>query len=342
MSDVTLVEDGGKAPAAAVPKDQATPEKKTPEAKTAVGTGKQSAAIIVDDGALDADEKAAAAAKWFADDWREKLVGAKPGPDATAERVAEYETALKQLARFKDPTGLWKKVQNQDKVIRETRQTPAKLGKDATAEQIAEYRKAYNIPEKPEDYLTNLQLGDGKVLGNDDKPIFNEFAKAMHEANAPPEYVGTAVDWYLGRMEQIATKQAEADDQNRVSSRDALRDEWGPADYARHINAAQTLFRDMPDEIRLGILHARMPDGRLLGDNPEIIKFWADLATQVNPAATVVPAGTADSAKSIDQEIATIRKVMREDRQTYNKDTAMQKRFSDLLGARERMKGKAA
>lgn len=332
MSDVTLVEDGGTKAPAAPPAKAAPPEKAAPAVKATPPikgkeappeTPKAPATLTEVADALDADEKAVVAS--WPDDWRERLAG-------------NDETALKQLKRFNDISGLWKKLVNQDKVIRETRKTPGRPGKDATPEDIAEYRKASNVPETAEGYFDVLNLADNKLLGDNDRPIFDDFAKAMHAVHAPPEYVKTGVDWYLARMEKLASEQAEKDDALRVEARDTLRDEWGPADFKRNVNAAQTLFKDVPEEIRLGILHARMPDGRLVGDHPAVIKLFADIAVRANPAATIVtPAGT-DPGKTIDEEIKGIEKTMRTDRRAYDKDNNMQARYRELLDARDRLK----
>lgn len=339
MSDVTLVENGGAKTAPAVSPDKAAAEKTAVKAdgakaadKSVSATGKvteqpkaDAAKTLTEIDALDADEKAVVAG--WPDDWRERLAG-------------NDEAALKQLKRFNGIDGLFKKLQNQDKVIRETRKTTARPGKDATPEEIAEYRKANNVPEQPEGYLEGLKLADGKVLGDDDKPIFNDFAKVMHDAHVPPEHVAKTVDWYLGRMEQIATAQAEQDNAFRVETRDALRDEWGAGDFKRNVNGARALFKDVPEEVYKGLMHARTPDGRLVGDHPVYIKLWSSLVSRIPElqAATIVSSSGGDAGKTIDTEIKDIEKTMRTDRRAYDKDNAMQARYRELLDARQRLK----
>jgi hypothetical protein len=90
------------------------------------------------------------------------------------------------------------------------------------------------------------------------------------------------------------------------------------------------------------VLDARMPDGKRIGDSPEVMKLLVSLALIQNPAGVVVPGAHADPAKGVDDEIGTIEKMMRTDRAAYNKDEKSQTRLRELYAAREKLKPRQA
>jgi len=73
-------------------------------------------------------------------------------------------------------------------------------------------------------------------------------------------------------------------------------------------------------------------------NHPDMARWLAMNARTINPVATVVPGAGANIAGAIDDEITSIEKMMRTDRQAYNKDEKMQARLRELYGARERAK----
>ena len=83
-------------------------------------------------------------------------------------------------------------------------------------------------------------------------------------------------------------------------------------------------------------MHARAPDGTLLGNNSNVLRWLADLSREAMPGAGLVPAGTSNPAAAIGGEIDQIERVMRDDPQKYWRDEKMQSRYRDLLGAREK------
>lgn len=261
------------------------------------------------------------------DDWRQRIAG-------------EDKSALKTLERLNDPKALFDKVKNLEKKLNEKTSAPQRPGKDAKPEEVAEYRKALGIPETPDGYLADLKLDGGKVLGDADKPIAESFAAALHEVDAPPAAVAKAVDWYFQHMEKVATAEAEADDAFKAENITTLKEDWGPVDFKRNINAIDTLFTDAPSEVKDLLLGGRTADGKRLGDDARVIRFLAKLATEINPAATVVPQG-GDVTKAMTTRIAEIEKMQRENRSAYFKDEAIQKEYRDLLTARDKMQARS-
>jgi predicted secreted protein len=66
------------------------------------------------------------------------------------------------------------------------------------------------------------------------------------------------------------------------------------------------------------------------------VKWLAQVAREVNPAASLIPQGSSDAVGTIKDEIAAIEKYMRTDRAGYFKDTDKQERYRQLLTAQEK------
>ena len=151
-----------------------------------------------------------------------------------------------------------------------------------------------------------------------------------------------AIAWYGQQQEATLAKLAQADDEFKGQATDQLREMWVGQDYYRNMNAAKSLVQQLPKDFQDIFSSARTTDGKILGDHPTILATMAQLAREINPAATVVPAGVQDVGKAIDTELAEIRQVMRDDRNRYNKDEKMQARYRELLNTQEKIKARAA
>lgn len=275
------------------------------------------------------DGNSAAPADWPAD-WRTKMAG-------------EDADTLKALERYKSPLDVSKALREAQKKISSGLQQPA-LPENPTPEQVAEYRKQIGVPEAADGY--EKALANGIVIGEDDKPLASSMFEAAHSANMRPEQVNAMLDWYYKHQENYVTEMKTADKSFRMEAEEDLRGEWG-GDYRMIQNSVKNFLDAAPvvgqDEdganITLGdmLRGARTPDGRLLGDNPAFLRWVADLSHKENPAGFVSPGAGGSQAQSIEEEIASIEKVMREKRDTYNKDEKMQKRYVQLLTAREKL-----
>lgn len=253
------------------------------------------------------------------DEWREKLAG-------------EDEKALNMLKRIADPAGMLKKLQEQEKTIRAGKHKQP-LGADATEDQIAEYRQVNGIPEKPDGYLEAL---DGLVIGDDDRPAVDAFLQAMHEGNAPPAQVKTALDWYYKTIEDKAATEAEADKSFRAEGEDALREAMG-ADYRANMSDLKG-WLGAHEGVLEAFGSARDASGRLIADNPVVINWLVQQMREVNPLATVVPGGGGGAIDTVEGELVKIRQLRRTDRAAYDKNTKMQERERQLLEAQAKHK----
>lgn len=228
-------------------------------------------ATVADNRAADAISQSISG--WPAD-WREKLAG-------------DDQRALAQLKRHGSPADLWKKARSLEQKL-SSGEYRRELAKDATPDELAAWRRQRGIPDAPEGY--RIELPDGLVLGEADKLVVDAFTQAVHGKNWDNAKVNEALGWYYAEQERQLAARAEADGAFKQQAESELREEFG-ADYAPNLNAVKNLLASLPQGAAENFLAGRMADGRRIGDSPGIVRWLAQLAREVNPVATLVPAG---------------------------------------------------
>ena len=214
---------------------------------------------------------------------------------------------------------------------------------DATPEQVAAWRKEQGLPEKPGDYIAGLKLANGVVPGEADKPLLDAVADMAHKGNYDQKTVNDFVGKYYELQDQLTAQRAEADQDLRIASEQALIQQMGP-DFKRNMNALQSFWREQPDGMVGLVLGARTPDGRVIGDLPEVTSWLVNLSRELNPAAAVLPAGTDGTPASIATRKAEIESKMYVDGKPNPQyfSGPMEKEYRDLIDAEERMKARQA
>lgn len=269
------------------------------------------------------DKQVQAPADW-PEDWRQKLAG-------------ESKEDLKTLSRYGGPTGVWNafkamRAKMASGELKAVTEFPAE-GDDKAK---AEWRKANGIPETADGYEPKV---DGLVFGDADKPMLDSFKAHAFGKNWTPAQFNEALGWYAAEQEQIKARRDEADATFRQEAEDKLRSEWGN-EFRGNINAIKNVLASAPAEFGDRLMGARLADGRLFGDDPAALRWLASLAREINPAMTLVPNGSADIGKSIETELAEIRRISRE---TPDKLTpALEKRQTELIAAQMKLQSRAA
>lgn len=278
------------------------------------------------DGA-DSEPEKPSKAEW-PEDWRERLAG-------------NDEALLKHLKRYSSPANYAKAGYEAQQRIR-SGEVKKPLGADAKPEEVAAWRKENGLPETVDDMLKAVEPPKGMVFGEADKPFLESFAKVAHERNWTPAQMNEAVGWYAAEQERILANRVEQDRAFKEQAQDELRDEWG-AGYRSEINGVKNFLESSaPAEVREAILAGRGPDGNLLGNNPHVMRWLASMAREINPAASVMPAGTSNAGKSMNDEIGEIEALMATDPDKYWQDPKKQERYAQLITAREKMNARAA
>lgn len=271
------------------------------------------------DGDGDKPTEPAGAPQDWPDDWRTRLAG-------------NDEKTLKKLERFSSINDVVKWAQNLEKKMSSGEFKQA-LDDDATEEEVKQWREQNGIPENPDGYDLDV---DGLVVGEDDKPFLDEFLKEAHESNMPNEMVQKVVAWHYQNIEQQKEAMAEADADFQAEAQQTLREEWG-GEYKQNINQIKNLLSTAPEGIEERLLGGRTADGKVVGNDPETLKWLSGLARQINPVATVVPGAGANQASAVQDEIAQIETTMRTEPDKYWKDPKMQSRLQELYQAQERL-----
>ena len=216
-----------------------------------------------------------------------------------------------------------------------------KPGKNATEDDMKAYHKALGAPDKVEDYVENLALSNGQVLGDDDKELATVFAGEMYKAGASQQIMNAAMDWYYANQESSAAQIDENDEQKKWSAEEELKEEYGPA-FKRKTANISSLFAqapggtdlENPESLYSRLVAGRLSDGTIIGNDPDMIRLLVSLAGDANPAASVMEDGMG-TAKSVEQEIKEIEKIMRTDKRDYFKNYADS--YSELLEVRDKI-----
>lgn len=333
--------DGGEAAAAAAAAAKAGNGAATGNqgagdaASTAAAAEAAKTAAYAAEAAKTAETAAAAAAK--AKEGEKKELGW--GETWRADYAGTDEKLLKRLERYASPkAAIDALVAAQNKISSGELKIP--LAKDATPEQIAEYHKDIGVPDTSKGYFEGLP--QGLVFGDEDRAGAQRYMDVLHANHIPPAVAHELLKAYSADQEAQVTARIAADESTRNTVEDALRAEWGN-DYRTNINSIQGLLGSAPPEVSELISNARTPDGTALMNDPKTLRWLVSLAREVNPVHTIVPGAGSGAAmgKSVEDEISTIEKFMRENRPAYNKDVKAQNRLLELYGAREKLAARA-
>jgi len=271
------------------------------------------------------ETKTAETKQIWPDDWRKQIAG-------------EDEKELKLIGRYATPADVWKKARALEQRM-SSGELKTSLPKDAKPEEIAQWRKDNGIPETPDKY--DLKLDNNIVIGEEDKPFVDEFLKNAHNSNMTPSQAKAAVQSYY----EVQAKQAEAraakDETDRVDTLDKLNAEWGNS-FRPNINMVGGILSRFPADVQEAIKSARLPDGTALFNNPDVLRGFVAMALEINPAGTLVPSGTGDVAKGIEEQIKAIETTMKNNRSAYNKDEKMQANYRELIAARQKIQERKA
>ena len=321
MSDELNTENGQ--PVADAPVDTTTPERDP----IIGGQGTAPVEPAGDEPKVDGKqpEPTKAETSW-PEDWRDKASGGDEkvkkildryaSPKDIAKALVEAQTALRTRPAAKNEPFPEKGTEDEQRAWREQNGVPADI-------------KGYEIE------------GFDK-LPDDLKQNYQGFLEEAHKRNMPASTVKEAVAIYR-QMEQAATdKLVEEDITREETARDTLIDEFGGrVEFKRNVAMADNYVSARFGELGPLLMHGRLADGSKIGSNPEVIKFFVNLARDEGYAGDLVPDNPGAGGRSIDDRLSEIEALMRKDGgKEYWSDAKVQKEYNDLLQAQERRSGK--
>jgi hypothetical protein len=140
------------------------------------------------------------------------------------------------------------------------------------------------------------------------------------------------VGWYNEFQQKTLEDVAAKDTTSLDATLEALRSEWG-ADLRANVNMVNAHLASAPAGVKERVMGARAADGTLLLNDPAMMNYFAGMAREINPAATLV-SGTGNSAAGVEDRIAQIETTMRTNRMAYNRDEKLQAEYRNLIDAR--------
>ncbi len=273
-----------------------------------------------------ADDKQVQVPADFPADWREKMATGADGK-VDAKR-------LDQLKRHASPLDLSKSYFSAQEKIRtgktdgdEPMPDPAKDPEGAKA-----WRTARDVPETADAYKLPDDVQKG--LTDADKPVLTSYTEAMHKIGMPQKYVAEGARWYTGLVAAQAEEQENADKEAATTTRDALREEWG-ADFKPNSTIAMRYAKEAIPGVDW--YTARLPDGRTLGNVPEVVKALAKFGLAEYGDAAF--AGGEQASKTLGR-LEELKKVMDTNIDQWNSHafTAERKEYFKLLEADQNRK----
>lgn len=262
--------------------------------------------------------------------WRQKYAG-------------EDAAALKRLERFADESAFFKSYRAlEQKLSSGEYKQVVPYPENGSDEQKAEWRKANGIPDQPEGYVESLKLPEGLVPGEADKPGLDRLAQYAAEKNWSQDTYNAVMEAYYNEAEARQNMQDEEDDSFHQNSEDSLRGEWGD-DYRRNVNAVHNLLAGAPDDVKDRLFGGRTADGKLIGDDPSVLKWLAQVSLDMNPAASVLPSGSSpDAFKGRLEALENMAKDANSDYYEGVNSKELQAEHLKLLEAQEKMNSRAA
>lgn len=264
-----------------------------------------------------------AATDW-PEDWRQRAAGTD-------------EKKLKKLERYGSPQAALDALFNaQAKIASGDLKTPLKA--DATPEEKAAWRAEQGLPDSPKGY--DLTLPDGLIVGENDRPLVEDFLTAAHEGDMKPGEVKKVLGWYFAKQQAMVEAQADADADFRAQATETLREEYGPG-YKQEVKIALAAFDNAPDGVKDLVLGGRLADGRLLGDHPAVLGWLSRMSREINPIGTVVPGSGTNAVQAVEAEVSSIRKLMSDHKSEYWKgpnSAKLQARYRELTTALQKGK----
>ena len=238
------------------------------------------------------------------------------------------EKVAKRLERYASEADVANAlVHAQDRIAKGIKPT---LDPKATPEQVKEYRELHGIPEKPEEY--KLELANGRVIGDEDRPAVDRFLKDMHAAHVPPATVNAMLNSYYAQQDAAVEAREDQDIDQKVACIAELKEDYGP-EHKANMQAVVGLLDAAPGEIGKLLHDARLPDGTLLFNNPAAVRWMVQLAKDLNPAATVVPGTAGNAAQTLSEKIGALTTLMA----TRDLTPDERKQLNELNLAQERL-----
>jgi len=258
--------------------------------------------------------------------------------------AGEDKDFRKRLDRFADPSALARSYREMERKLSsgELKAAPAAFPDKGTPEEQAAWRKDQGIPPDPKEY--KVELPSGMVLGEADKPGVERLTAFAHKNNWTPQQLNGVLAAYYNEADAVKAQREEADATHHDQSDALLRQDWAGADYKRNLQAINNFLDTGPKEVKERLMGGRTAEGRLIANDPVMLKWLAQVALDANPAAALLPTGS-QNMQGVGTRLDQLKTLVANRTSEYYKGPNaenLQAEYRNLLDVQERMKTRAA
>lgn len=251
-------------------------------------------------------------------------------PETWRDFFADDDEGKAELQRFKSPKDLTKTLLDRKKQLSKG----AKTLEDAPdaekePEKLKTWREERGIPTDATGYTVPDDIK--KQITDIDKPIVDGYLQFMHKRNATPKEVSTGLEYYYGLQAAQQADMVEADNKQAKTVDEELKGEWG-ADFRANKKIAERAAREAVPGVDW--FKARLPDGRALGNIPDVVRFLTDVGLWKFGAEGAYEDG--GDTDAVSNELETLKKEMNTDIKAWRANKTGQKRYQELLDAKQR------
>lgn len=253
-------------------------------------------------------------ADWPAD-WRDRM--------ATVDGKVDKKIA-DRLGRYTDPMAAMRAgIEAQNRIM------AGRAGEDVPMpdaekdpEGAKKWREERGIPADP----TGYDLGKlADKLTDADKPVLATYMEYAHSKGMSPAEVQRNVEWYTNLTEAQAQAQEQVDRQMAQETEETLRKQWGDSFRDNRQMAAKFGTEAIPG---VDWFTARLPDGRSLGNIPEVVAAFAELG--LLKYGDISFAG-GEAAKATEGRMTELKTIMTTDIDRWNSSPQLRKEYFELL-----------
>ena len=213
------------------------------------------------------------------------------------EAISEEFREDPNIAKFTEIDALAKSYINATRMIGQDK--VAVPNNNSTDDQWNEVYDKLGRPESPEKYKLEA---NSDVVPLDESAI-KQFAENAHQLGLNNKQAQGILEFYKNSMESSAQQTKIDTETSQAQAEQELRKEWGRSYDDNIKRAAQVAKANMNAEI----LDLTLSDGRRLGDHPEIIKGFANIANLMSEDKMIgTGEDNATSGRDLNEEISKI------------------------------------
>ena len=224
-------------------------------------------------------------------------ISTTPSVKSWKETISEEFRNDPNISKFTEIDALAKSYINATRMIGQDK--VAIPNENSTDDQWQEVYGKLGRPESADKYQLEVQSETAPL----DEGAIKQFAENAHQLGLNNKQAQGILEFYKNSMEGSA-QQAKIDTEtSQANAEQELRKEWGKS-YDNNIKkAAQVAKANMNSEI----LDLTLSDGRRLGDHPEIIKGFANIANLMSEDKMIgTGEDNATSGRDLNEEISKI------------------------------------